>query len=200
MVATFEAYGISELNEFCGTDVQPLNKTLLLLANTLDSLHDQARSATLLSDCSGSIEPIVRQLIGSTCTDSVDGLTWMFVSLLIIAILGMVILSTRAALFIDDSSIKRLCKSSQTAKVHPSITDSPYITHDCDESRRTIEPMPEGSVATETAQEQPVAIDYLDSESQDDASPQLYAQQSPSRTTPPNQLTQNIAEVCVFVD
>jgi hypothetical protein len=107
ILSNFQAYNITELSEACGTDVQPVNNSLHLLAPTLDSLYGNARAATRLTDCS-SIEPVLRQLAqGSTCSDSIDGLAWLFASLLVISVLGMIILSTRAALFNPVIEVKR---------------------------------------------------------------------------------------------
>jgi hypothetical protein len=102
-----QSYNISDLSEECGTDLEPVNITLQLFAPALNSLYGNARAATELSECS-NIEPIFRQLAqGPTCNDSVAGLTWIFSCLLTISILGMVILSTRAALFNAVLQVKR---------------------------------------------------------------------------------------------
>jgi hypothetical protein len=107
IVYNMQSYNISDLSEECGTDVQPVNITLQLFAPALNSLYGNARVATELSECS-NIEPIVRQLAqGPTCNDSVAGLTWIFSCLLTISVLGMVILSTRAALFNAVLQVKR---------------------------------------------------------------------------------------------
>lgn len=107
IVSNMQSYNISELSEECGTDVQPMNITLQLFAPTLNSLYGNARAATQLSECS-NIEPIVRHLAqGPTCNDSVAGLTWLFACLLTISILGMAILTTRAALFNAVLQVKR---------------------------------------------------------------------------------------------
>jgi hypothetical protein len=122
------SYNISELSEECGTDVQPVNITLQLLAPALDSLYGNARAATRLSECSG-IEPIFRELVqGPTCSDSIAGLTWLFASLLVISLLGMTILSTRAALFNSVLQVKRKKRREKEFEEYKDFMDAFYDT------------------------------------------------------------------------
>jgi hypothetical protein len=128
IVSNMASYSITELSEECGTDVQPVNVTLQLLAPALDSLYGNARAATRLSDCSG-IEPILRELAqGSTCSDSIAGLTWLFASLLVISVLGMTILSTRAALFNAVLQVKRKKRREKEFEEYKDFMDAFYDT------------------------------------------------------------------------
>jgi hypothetical protein len=128
IVYNMQSYNITELSEECGTDVQPVNITLQLFAPALNSLYGNARAATQLSECS-NIEPIVRQLAeGPTCKDSVAGLTWLFACLLTISVLGMVILSTRAALFNSVLQVKRLKRREKEFEEYKEYMESFYDT------------------------------------------------------------------------
>jgi hypothetical protein len=128
IVYNMQSYNITELSEECGTDVQPVNITLQLFAPTLNSLYGNARAATELSECSNT-EPIVRQLAeGPICKDSVAGLTWIFSCLLTISVLGMVILSTRAALFNAVLQVKRQKRREKEFEEYKEYMESFYDT------------------------------------------------------------------------
>jgi hypothetical protein len=108
LVSKFDAYNITELSQACGANLEPVNATLHLFEPAIESLYGTARAATRLSSCSESIEPIIRELVqGRTCTQSVHGLSWLFASMLCISIFGLIILSTRAALFNPVIMMKR---------------------------------------------------------------------------------------------
>jgi hypothetical protein len=75
------------------------NGTLCSIAFDLSNIEGSIASMIELTDCS-SVSPILRQLsFGSICTDSVAGLASLYSLLLVLTILGLVILSTRAALY-----------------------------------------------------------------------------------------------------
>jgi hypothetical protein len=75
------------------------NGTLSAIGLDLSNIEGSLTSFLDLMDCS-RISPIFRQLLyGSTCTDSIGGLAWLYSMLILITILGFVILSTRAALY-----------------------------------------------------------------------------------------------------
>jgi hypothetical protein len=87
--------------EACGdkNSIAVANATLSLLEHDLSSLRGTIAALVELTGCS-SISPVFRRLFfGSTCTESVEGLASLYISLLCISTLGFIILSTRAALF-----------------------------------------------------------------------------------------------------
>lgn len=88
--------------EACGNDnstIVAANATLNSLDQIFSDVQGSLTAAIELTGCS-SISPVLRRLLfGSACTQSVEGLAWIYSSLLVISVLGFVILSTRAALF-----------------------------------------------------------------------------------------------------
>jgi hypothetical protein len=87
------------LSDECGNDISSLNSTLAELSSKLSGLESHIRATRALIDCS-NIVPLIRRLaFGTTCTASVAGVTWLFCSMTSLAILGLIMLSTRAALY-----------------------------------------------------------------------------------------------------
>jgi hypothetical protein len=92
---------LASIDENCGFDnnIPTANLTLYSLHEHLLNLEGTVTSVIGVTSCS-SISPIFRRLLfGSTCTESVGGLAWMYSSLLFITIFGFTVLSTRAAFF-----------------------------------------------------------------------------------------------------
>lgn len=65
----------------------------------LNDIRGTLTAAIELTGCS-SISPVLRRLLyGSTCTRSVEGLTWLWTTLLAMTIVGLLVMSTRAAFY-----------------------------------------------------------------------------------------------------
>jgi hypothetical protein len=91
----------SDIVEACGTgnNIPTANMTLYSVQQQLVTMEGTLVSVIDVTSCS-SISPIFRRLLfGSTCTESVGGLAWLYSTLLFITILGFMILSTRAAFY-----------------------------------------------------------------------------------------------------
>jgi hypothetical protein len=90
-----------DIAKACGdnSNISTANGTLYSIGLDLSTIEGSITAAIDLLDCS-SVSPILRQLqFGSTCTDSVGGLAWLYSMLISITILGFVVLATRAALY-----------------------------------------------------------------------------------------------------
>ena len=96
---TVDDFGVDSVSKECGTNVKPVVTAVQYLLENLDIIQGNVASALTLSDCS-TIAPILRRiLIGDSCANATTGLTWMFSSLLAVSLLGMTLLSLRAALY-----------------------------------------------------------------------------------------------------
>lgn len=92
---------LATIDEKCGfnNNIPTANLTLYSLQQHLLNLEGTVTSVIDVTSCS-SISPIFRRLLfGSTCTESVGGLAWLYSSLFFITIFGFIVLSTRAAFF-----------------------------------------------------------------------------------------------------
>jgi hypothetical protein len=92
---------LATIDEKCGfnNNIPTANLTLYSLQQHLQNLEGTVTSVIDVTSCS-SISPIFRRLLfGSSCTESVGGLAWMYSSLLFITVFGFIVLSTRAAFF-----------------------------------------------------------------------------------------------------
>ena len=90
---------ITAINAECGSDATPMIETLNQVLTLLGSFTSTIDDATNLTSCA-TIEPIFQELIhGAPCSESVRGLSWLFGTTLAMAILGLVMLSLRAALY-----------------------------------------------------------------------------------------------------
>lgn len=86
-------------NECSGGNLAAANVTLSMLSFNIQIVQEALSAAIELTGCS-SMNPVFRRLyFGSTCTASVEGLTWLFSTMLAITIMGLVVLSTRAAFY-----------------------------------------------------------------------------------------------------
>ena len=91
--------GIDQVNLDCGADVTPLVGGYQRFVESLDIIQGSIASALEISDCS-SISPILNGIMhGETCDEVVSGLSWMFWSTLAITILGLIMVTLRAALY-----------------------------------------------------------------------------------------------------
>jgi hypothetical protein len=99
LFGAIHAVDASYLEQECGGDALWMNATLENVAKTVTKLQENVDVVLDLTNCS-SITPILRQMtFGTTCEESVEGLTFLFSATLTIAVLCMVMLTTRAALF-----------------------------------------------------------------------------------------------------
>lgn len=90
---------MNAMSDLCGADFAPIVSTTVMLRASLLSIQNDFSSAMRLSSCY-SISPILRRVFhGPTCSDTVSGLTWMFSCCLAISILGLTMVSVRAALY-----------------------------------------------------------------------------------------------------
>jgi len=94
-----ESYNTTRLSNECGADVAPVIAAVDILADNLGKLSSSVRRVEALTSCF-KVRPILDKLFyGSMCTGSVEGLTWMFAALFAIAVLSLIMLSTRASLY-----------------------------------------------------------------------------------------------------
>ena len=89
---------LSETDAHCG-DLRPLKATFSHASRGL-SLISENLQATLAATTCASMRPLLEDLVqGASCTDSINGFTWLFSSLMAMVILGFTLLTTRAAMF-----------------------------------------------------------------------------------------------------
>jgi hypothetical protein len=86
-------------NECSAEYLAAANITLSLLTFNVQIVQEALSAAIELTGCS-TMNPVFRKLyFGTTCTASVEGLTWLFSTMFAITIMGLVVLSTRAAFY-----------------------------------------------------------------------------------------------------
>ena len=83
----------------CGADTAILINSLSNIKTSLLGISNQLNESIEATSCN-SIRPLLRDLVfGAPCTDTVDGFTWMFSSLMTMTILGLIMITTRAAMY-----------------------------------------------------------------------------------------------------
>jgi hypothetical protein len=98
-VFTVNHDNITESNAVCGHDVSKISISLSSLGDSLMNTAGYLEASMKLTDCS-SVKPVIAQLqTGSICTESVDGLAWIFGGLLALWFICLMMFSTRAALY-----------------------------------------------------------------------------------------------------
>jgi hypothetical protein len=91
--------GLERVTQECGADVTPLVDGIQRLVKSLDIVQANIESAFEISDCA-TISPILNGVLhGATCKETVNGLAWMFGTTLGIVILGLIMVTLRAALY-----------------------------------------------------------------------------------------------------
>lgn len=96
---TAEEHGLERLSESCGANLVPVMSSMVMLKSSLQSIQTDIQSVLDLSSCY-KVSPIFRRMLyGPACNDSVTALTWLFSCCLVISILGLIMLSVRAALY-----------------------------------------------------------------------------------------------------
>lgn len=87
------------LDAACGRSIQPLNESLYQLSVKLRELEDVIAMGNNLTACD-NIEPIARSLLdGATCSVGPKGAAALFGTSFAMALMGLIMLSTRAALY-----------------------------------------------------------------------------------------------------
>jgi hypothetical protein len=99
--ASLEAVTIESLNLFCGKDFGPFQGLLNTMKSNLSILNDNARQALDLMSCDRIVPIYINSVYGATCTYSVTGVTWTWASFLVIAFMGMLMITFRAAYLPD---------------------------------------------------------------------------------------------------
>ena len=91
--------GVDQVSLVCGADITPLVNGLKQIAESLDVAQANIQLALDVSDCA-AITPILYGIFyGAPCNETVTGLTWMFGSGMAITILGLILVTLRAALY-----------------------------------------------------------------------------------------------------
>lgn len=99
LMREFAIYSDNEIRAGCTAKMNTLIDRLPYLVQILDETQQKIRAAEELTGCH-QISPIIRRILhGSTCSKTVEGLTWLFAGMVTVTILGFMMLSTRAALF-----------------------------------------------------------------------------------------------------
>lgn len=90
---------MEHLSEACGADLVPVMSSLRIMKGSLQSIETNIQSALDLSSCY-KVSPIFRRMFyGPICGETVNALTWLFSCCFVITILGLIMLSVRAALY-----------------------------------------------------------------------------------------------------
>lgn len=88
-----------QLRQHCTQDVHILIRSLPTLQSIMSAVQRQIRAVIELTGCH-QINPILRRITrGATCSKTLDAMTWLFVGMWIINLLGFTMLSFRAGLF-----------------------------------------------------------------------------------------------------
>lgn len=112
-IAAIGNYGLKAASQECGEDVAPVVTSLVLLSNSLDTTRRNLDGFVDIMSCS-TVSPILRRIFyGPICTESVDGLTWIYSTTLVISVMGLTMLSVRAALY--NATVRRHKKPSRRA-------------------------------------------------------------------------------------
>lgn len=97
LLDSFEQVSIPRLNVLCGKDFAPVYETLQKMHQNLQVLDGSADLTLSLLSCK-RINPIyVNTFHEAACTYSVTGVTWIFSSLLVISVAGMLMITFRAS-------------------------------------------------------------------------------------------------------
>jgi hypothetical protein len=98
-----ESVGLGTVNEMCGEDIRPFLKSSQQLTEALQTAQRGLQRSVDFTSCS-RVRPIYRRVFyGTTCQESVQGLTNIFASLVVITFFGMMLLSVRASLYTRDT-------------------------------------------------------------------------------------------------
>lgn len=94
-----EAVTIPRLNLLCDKEFEPFEALVDTMGENLDVLQDNAAAALSLLGCD-RITPIYLDAVHSgTCDYSVTGITWTFACFLVVAFMGMLMLTFRSSMY-----------------------------------------------------------------------------------------------------
>lgn len=97
LTTSLDKIDVDTLGAECGRDFGPLTSSLDTMMAILDRLDEAAITGLDLLSCE-RIVPIYADVVyQGTCTHSVEGFTWMFSSLLIVATMGMLMITLRSS-------------------------------------------------------------------------------------------------------
>jgi len=97
-LASATALGTDVINDECNGDGEAMIDNIRKLGQSLDVISDSIQRSESMVKCN-RVGPIYRQVFhGSTCAESVYGLSCMFAAYFAICVFGMVMVSLRAAL------------------------------------------------------------------------------------------------------
>lgn len=98
-LSTAQEHGLETLSASCGADLDSVMSSVVLMKSSLQSIETSIQDALDLSSCY-KVSPIVRKMLyGPVCSETVTALTWLFSTCFCISILGLIMLSVRAALY-----------------------------------------------------------------------------------------------------
>jgi hypothetical protein len=87
------------LSKTCGKDITPIISEIKKLVDSFENVQASFDTIMILADCI-NISPIINGILeGPTCSTTIKGLTWTFGSTLAICILGLTMITLRAALY-----------------------------------------------------------------------------------------------------
>eukprot|EP00543_Licmophora_paradoxa_P000101 CAMPEP_0202451340 /NCGR_PEP_ID=MMETSP1360-20130828/9797_1 /ASSEMBLY_ACC=CAM_ASM_000848 /TAXON_ID=515479 /ORGANISM="Licmophora paradoxa, Strain CCMP2313" /LENGTH=555 /DNA_ID=CAMNT_0049069895 /DNA_START=58 /DNA_END=1725 /DNA_ORIENTATION=- len=96
------AVTVPTLNLFCDKDFTQFQALVNNMSDNLRILETNAEAALSLVGCD-RITPIYNNAVyGGTCTYSIDGITWTFASFLVLAFMGMMMLTFRSSVYEDN--------------------------------------------------------------------------------------------------
>lgn len=97
-----KAVSVARLNLICGKDFSTYQSLLGTMQDNLGILSDDATAVLDILSCERIVPIYTNTVYGGTCTYSVTGVAWMFSSFLVIAFVGMLMLTFRAAFYETD--------------------------------------------------------------------------------------------------
>lgn len=99
LTRSFQAADSEQLTDACQADFSIVNKTFSALAPILSDVAESVTRLNGLIKCE-EVNPILNEFErGPICEETINAATWMYYTWLVIALLIMIMLSTRAALF-----------------------------------------------------------------------------------------------------
>uniref|UniRef100_A0A7R9W4W9 Uncharacterized protein n=1 Tax=Pseudictyota dubia TaxID=2749911 RepID=A0A7R9W4W9_9STRA len=96
---SLDAVGMEDLNRLCGTDFSDVAEQLVEIRRNLETLIGSASRGLQLLSCESLNSLYVNTFHEGTCTYSVSGFAWVFASLLIVSICGMIMITLRSAVY-----------------------------------------------------------------------------------------------------
>lgn len=88
---------LEQLSLACNRDFAPLQRSLAQMVGVMEALIQASERTINLLRCD-RIVPVYTDIVyGATCTHSVTGFTWLFSSLLIVSVMGMIMIMFRSS-------------------------------------------------------------------------------------------------------